>query len=202
MRVRKSAENRKAEILQAALALAYEVGPNQVSTTMISDRCGLTQPALYKHFRNKDEIWQAATNHLCDRIAKNIATAKQPDTPPKDHLRQLILGHLQLVQDTPALPAFMVAHDPKGAQGFERSQVQTSMSDFFQAMVGAIEDGRRERCFRADIGTHDIATLLFGVIQSLVLRLLVTRDSSKLLSDGARLVDLQMSVFEWREENK
>ena len=202
MRVRKSAEDRKAEILRAALALAYKVGPHQVTTTMISDRCGLTQPALYKHFKSKDEIWAAATNDLCGRIARNIATATRNETTPRGRLRQLILSHLQLVHDTPALPAFMVAHDSRGMQGIERARVQSGMSGLFQAMVGAIEDGRNTGSFRADIDTRDMATLLFGVIQSLVLRLLVTRDSSKLLSDGARLVDLQLSVFEWHEENK
>lgn len=44
MRVRKSTEERKVEIVQAALA--FEVGPEGVATGMIAETLGLPQPRI------------------------------------------------------------------------------------------------------------------------------------------------------------
>jgi len=195
MKTRKSAEDRRAEIVQTALALAFEAGPERVTTGMIADRLGLTQPAIYKHFPRKDDIWRAVTSHLSMQIAANIARAADQAATPVDRLRLLILGHLRLVHTTPALPEIMVARDPKGVQNTVRQEIRSRMADFFNALVRAIEAAQDTGHFRADTNAQDIATLIFGIIQSLVLRMLVTRTPQVLLTDGERLLDLQLSVF-------
>ncbi|MBV1896914.1 MAG: TetR/AcrR family transcriptional regulator [Rhodobacteraceae bacterium] len=199
MRVRKSAEDRKAEIVQAALALAFEVGPEGVTTGMIADCLGLTQPAIYKHFPRKDDIWRSATRTLSGQITANIEDATNRDETPIKRLRRLILGHLQLVHATPALPEFMVARDPKGAQNAVRDEIMPAMTGFFNELADAIKAAQSDGSFRTDIDATDLATLIFGVIQSLVLRMMVTRDPSVLLANGERLLDLQLSAFTQRQ---
>lgn len=195
MKVRKSADDRISEIVQAALEIAFEVGPERVTTGMIAGHLGLTQPAIYKHFRNKKDIWQAVAEKQRDRIAENIARATAANQGPVDCLHQLVLGHLRLVQETPALPEIMVSRGPDGTRSIFQSHMQPSMSAFQDAVISAIRDGRANKVFRADVDARDLAILILGIIQSLVLRLLVTRDPTILLRDGKRLLELQLSVF-------
>ena len=194
MTTRKSTEDRRAEIQQATLALAFEHGPRQVTTGMIAARLGLTQPAIYRHFPRKDDVWQAIARDLAARISQTIADAAST-AGPQDRLRQLVIGHLQLIHQTPALPEIMVMRDETAPQIAIRHEIQTSMAGFTQAMLGAIAEAQAAGAFRADIDARDIATLTLGVVQSLVLRLLVTRDPSVLLRDIDRLLDLQLSAF-------
>jgi len=202
MRIRKSAEDRKAEIAQTALALAFEIGPEGVTTGMIADRLGLTQPAIYKHFPCKEDIWRSVTLNLSEQIVANILGAADQAVPPVERLRLLVLGHLQLVHSAPALPEIMVARDPKGAQNAVRTEIQSRMSDLFSALTKTVKDAQDDGSFRADIKARDLATLVFGVIQSLVLRMLVTRDPAILLADSERLLDLQLSAFARQGDGK
>lgn len=195
MRARKPAEDRKAEILQAALELAFEAGPDRLTTGMIADRLGLTQPAIYKHFRNKENIWQGVADSLCDLIAANIARSRDTSMPPEGRLRQLVLGHLQLVRDNPALPQIMVMRDPSEAQSAPLTQIRASMSEFREHVIDIIRQAQSTGRFRTDIGAADGATLIFGIVQGLVLRLLLTRDPEILLREGERLLDLQFSLL-------
>lgn len=195
MRARKPAEDRKAEILQAALDLAFEAGPDRLTTGMIADRLGLTQPAIYKHFRNKEDIWQGVADSLCDLIAANIARPNNTSMAPEGRLRQLVLGHLQLVRDNPALPQIMVMRDPSEAQSASLAQIRAAMSGFRDNLIDTIRQAQSAGRFRADIGAADGATLIFGIIQGLVLRLLLTRDPEILLREGERLLDLQVSLL-------
>lgn len=194
MRTRKSAEDRRADIRQATLALAFELGPDRVTTGMIADRLGLTQPAIYKHYPGKEDLWTSITEHLAEQIDRNISAAKGQATNPVDRLRLLVLGHLQLVHATPALPAIMVTRPEKGAQVVQTG-LQASMAEFTKAILATIRDAQKAGELRADIDAQDISTLILGVIQSLVLRLLITCDPSVLLNDTDRLLELQLSAF-------
>ncbi len=186
--------DRRAEIIRAALNLAFELGPDRVTTGLIADRLGVTQPAIYKHFPSKADIWGAATEGLCAAIAENVARAA--DEPrPDARLRKLVMGHLHLLHDNPALPEIMVMRDPDGGQSELRSRVRASMTGFRQALTRAIDEARAGGLYRADIDVGDCATLIFGVIQSLVLRLLHLRDPGDLLKEGERLLDLQLLLF-------
>lgn len=195
MSARKSARDRKAEILQAALDLAFETGPDRLTTGMIADRLGLTQPAIYKHFRNKEDIWQAVADRLCGLIAANITDTNELSLPPLDRVRRLVLGHLRLVRDHPALPEIMVMRDPTEAQSASLSQIRETMSGFRDILIDAIQEAKSDDRFRKDISAKDGATLIIGIIQGLVLRLLLSRDPEILLREGERLLDLQLSLF-------
>ena len=57
--MRKSAQERKAEILATALRLADELGPDRLTTAAIAEAVGLTQPGIFRHFPTKQALWQA-----------------------------------------------------------------------------------------------------------------------------------------------
>jgi AcrR family transcriptional regulator len=195
MNARKSSIERKAEILTATLELAFEVGPDHVTTGMIAGRLGLTQPAIYKHYPKKGDVWLAASETLSERIRENTLQGSLVGKPPLDNLRRLVLGHLLLVTDVPTLPEIMVARDSTGALNEARHIIQEAIADFRTALTVSLERARTAGQFRADLCTEDGAMLVFGIIQSLILRLIISRDPTFLVQDGARLLDLQLSLF-------
>ncbi|AVX06028.1 nucleoid occlusion factor SlmA (plasmid) [Maritalea myrionectae] len=193
--MRKTAQDRKVEISQAAMDLAFEVGPDQVTTSIIAKRLGLTQPAIYKHFPNKNGIWNTVADQLCGQVRVNIERAANGIHSPDNRIRLLVMGHLQLVQENPALPEIMVMRNLQGAHGHLQSQMRTIMAEFRNALVGHIEAAVSQKIFQSDLDSADASTLVFGIIQSLVLRMLLTRDPNILTQDGARLLDLLLSGF-------
>ena len=52
-RTRKSARERKSEIVEAVLVLAAEVGPDRLSTEALASAVGISQPGIFRHFRKK-----------------------------------------------------------------------------------------------------------------------------------------------------
>lgn len=188
-------EGRKAEILDTALSLAFEGGPNRVTTVAIAERLRLTQPAIYRHFRSKADLWVAITDRLGAQVIANIARTEAMPDPALGKLRALVLGHLELVRRTPALPEIMVARDPNSADAVVRMTMQARMADFQKTLLALCEAAKDEGAIRNDIAARDLATLIMGVMQSLVLRLLLTRNPERIVEDGAHLFDLQIAAF-------
>lgn len=189
------AKDRKAEILDTALALAFELGPDRVTTVAIAERLGLTQPAIYRHFRSKADLWGAITQRLDARVAQNIARAKTSDDTPLMRIRMLIRDHLMVVRSFPALPEIVLARDTKSDKAVMRATMQPRMAEFQKALFGFCTEAQASGDLRADVDAHDLASLIMGVLQSLAFRLLLSRDVSTLVEDGARLLDLQLSAL-------
>jgi len=192
---RKPASDRKAEILQTALGLAFEVGPDMVTTAMIAGRLGLTQPSIYKHFPSKDEIWAQISEQLTARIRVNLERCQAAQMRPDDHIRTQVMDHLHLLQDAPALPEIMALRDLHNRQSTLRNQIAQIMTVYHALLVENVKLAQDQGVFRPEIEAYDAATLILGIIQSLVFRMILSRNTSKLVPDGARLLELQLSGF-------
>lgn len=193
-------EGRKAQILDTALALAFEGGPGRVTTVAIAERLNLTQPAIYRHYRSKAELWRAITDRLGDEVAQNLDAAEATDGPALARLRALVLGQLALIERTPALPEIMLTRDPISADAVVRVAMQTRMGAFQSTLVRLCAAAQAEGALRGDVPAADIAALVMGVMQSLALRLVLTHDPGLLAADGRRLLDLQLAAFARQSE--
>ena len=192
---RKPSRDRQKDILKATLDLAFEVGPDHVTTGMIAKRLGLSQPAIYKHFPKKVDIWQGVSKSLCVQIRENTRLADSPSSSAIDTLRHLVLRHLQMVAATPALPEIMTTRDPTGSLTRARNDIQAEVTNFRAALVKTFEAGQLSGELTAPLTATDGVTLLIGIIQGIVLRLIVSRDPAPLVGDGARLFDLQIELM-------
>jgi len=60
--------NRKEQILQFATEAFSRDGYDKVTVKQLADRCGITEPAVYRHFASKDAIYLAVLESLRDRL--------------------------------------------------------------------------------------------------------------------------------------
>ena len=60
--------NRKEQILQFATEAFSRDGYDRVTVKQLADRCGITEPAVYRHFESKDAIYVAVLESLPKRL--------------------------------------------------------------------------------------------------------------------------------------
>lgn len=60
------------KILETATKLVVEKGFDKVSLTEIANAVGISQPALYKHFKNKNEVFETLSLAWLDEMLKDI----------------------------------------------------------------------------------------------------------------------------------
>ena len=203
--IRKISVDRRHEIEQTALDLAYEHGPDKVSTGMIADHLGITQPAIYKHFRRKEDIWAAGAKSLAQKIGENVSFAQQAHSSPKKRLKCLVMEHIKLVEQNPALPELMTMRGGKDDHYTFQVTIQAAMAQLRLAIESDFALGIERKEFCMDVDPADASQLIFGLIQSLVLRMLVSRNNAVLQNavlqnDGERLLDLLLNGFMAKEK--
>lgn len=75
MRITKDAEERRAEILDAAEELFARKGYASTSTNDIIERIGIARGTLYYHFRSKEEILDAVVLRFTDSLIRKAEEA-------------------------------------------------------------------------------------------------------------------------------
>ena len=67
-----SADERRAVTVESVVALAASQNPGEITTAAIAKHMNLTQGALFRHFPNKEAIWQAVMEWVAEQLlAKN-----------------------------------------------------------------------------------------------------------------------------------
>src|SRR3981081_520557 len=83
---RHTAEERRAEVLQAAVAEFALHGLHGTSTEMIAKRIGISQPYIFRLFPSKKELFLAAIDQCFDRVEEAFRKAAREPAAAGNHL--------------------------------------------------------------------------------------------------------------------
>src|SRR3712207_3378300 len=76
---RKTAEERREQILEAAIAEFSARGLRGASVEDLAARVGVSQPYVYRLFGTKRDLFLAATGRVCDRVQEAFRQAAEED---------------------------------------------------------------------------------------------------------------------------
>lgn len=196
MRIRKSADERKAEVVTAALKLADELGPDRVTTDNLAGAVGLTQPGLFRHFPKKQDIWESVADYVGQQMQKRWAsTERRREDAPEERLRRLVIGQLRLIQSFPAIPALLFSRELLVENERLRKAFGKLLEQFHRRLAQSVTDAQQTGQFRADLEPDDVAYLLIALVQGLAVRWSVNKRQFSIVKEGERLLALQLQGF-------
>jgi len=189
VKTRKPAAERKAQIVDEAMRLAAELGPDRMTTQKLADAVGITQAAIFRHFPSKSEIWQA----VADRIGSALpARILESDEPPLDRLRAIVQRQFEFIVKTPSIPAILYSRELHAENEALRKQfsamITRRLALFSGLFAAAIEAGD----LRTNLDPDDAARLVMAFIQGMAMRWSMEERSFDLVADGMRLLELQL----------
>jgi AcrR family transcriptional regulator len=125
-------------ILKAARDLFYQRSFAAVGVDEIGHRAGVTGPAIYRHFRGKDEILATLFDDAIDRLLE--ATAVQADDPWEE-LAALAQGHVLFVLSERKLAGVRIREERSLAEPFRRG-LHRRERRYFERWIDCVE-----RCY-------------------------------------------------------
>ena len=163
---REEAEETKRTILRVAQQLFMEYGYRAVSTRQLADACGLTQPALYHYFADKQDLYVAM---VLDEVAKLRAALERiagRQEGVEERLRRAVTYLLSNTQHDLA----MMLHDIRHELSVERQAIldEAFQIGFIRPIATIFEDGLSQGLLRATehggISSHIATFLLLDMI--------------------------------------
>src|SRR5512133_2758179 len=91
-------EVRQASLVEAALLLAAERSPADITTADLARAVGISQGAVFKHFASKEAIWLAVLDWVMDTLMHRLQTAAVgAEHAALPALRTVFLTHVDFV---------------------------------------------------------------------------------------------------------
>ncbi|NMA93089.1 MAG: TetR/AcrR family transcriptional regulator [Clostridiales bacterium] len=145
MRVTKSAEERKNEILDVAEQLFVEKGFDNTSTNDIINEVGIARGTLYYHFKSKEEILDAMVERIRrDKIAQAAAIVASRELPLLERLSGAVMA-LNIEGDV-GVEVLEQIHMPENALLHQKMQERV-ISGVVPVIASLIEEGKANGIF-------------------------------------------------------
>jgi AcrR family transcriptional regulator len=131
---RRSAEERRREIVEIAISHFAQNGYNGTSTDQVAREAGISQPYLFRLFGTKRELFLACNAAMHDRIAESFTEAAR-DLPQEERMKAMGDSYTALLADRNALlfqmQSYAACADP---------EIQKHVREGFATLVRQVQD--------------------------------------------------------------
>lgn len=167
-------EVRQASLIAAALALAAERSPADVTTAHLAQAIGVTQGAVFRHFESKEAIWLAVLDDTSARLLANLRAAADAQSDPLAGLQAVFEAHVGFVEAHPGMPRLMFQELQHPGHSPLKARVGQLMGAYRQLLLGLLSQAQAQGQIAPGVDLQAAAVLFVGSIQGLVIQSLVS----------------------------
>jgi TetR/AcrR family transcriptional regulator len=199
-------EVRQASLVEAALRLAAQRSPADITTGDLAQAVGITQGAVFRHFASKEAIWLAVldwvTQTLMSRLqaaapgtqASESAAIKISPSEPELAKRTLVspssgsnrsaltalqavfMTHVDFVVAHPGVPRVIFLELQQPHETAPKARVRDLLLQYRQLLMQLLQQAKTQQAIAPDIDLRAAAVLFIGSVQGLVMQALISGD--------------------------
>jgi len=188
---------RQIEIMEAATLRIDQFGIQELTIKNLAADLNLSEAALYRHFKSKNEILLGLLTYfiveMSDRIG-HIMTEKEQH--PSALLRALFASQLNSFVKKPAIVSVIFS---EGIFQFNKElleKVSEMMAMMQKNIVLLIEKGQIEVKYRTLLDKEGLTTIIMGSMRMVVLKWKLKGNKSNLVNDGKTILNGILKMIE------
>jgi AcrR family transcriptional regulator len=149
------------KLLDAAIEAFSENGFKGTSTREIADRAGVHHPLITYHFKNKDQLWRAATDQIFREFNISLikAMAEIPEIDQKAKAEAFIRTYLHYSRSQPALHKIILQEASHHSDRLEWL-IEHHLKPLFEEVLIALRELQR-----IGVAPPGSAAMLFNMIR-------------------------------------
>ena len=179
--LKQATEVRQASLVEAALALASQRSPSDITTGDLAQAVGITQGAVFRHFASKEAIWLAVLDFASDTLmtrlqtAADAALAADAETPgPLAALQAVFLAHVDFVIAHPGVPRVIFQELQQAEDTPLKARVRGLMQQYRTLIVDLLQQAQAQGTLLPEANLPAAAVLFVGAVQGLVMQSLIS----------------------------
>ena len=164
----KSTNIRKKQIMDAARKLIIKAGSEHVTVRNMAKEVGISEAAIYRHFKSKAEILYFLADSVADGLLHDIDTAGSVGFTSVDIIDEILRTHLSRIEQRRGLSFLVLAEIISFGDKSLNKKVADNVQIYVERLRLLLADGVRVGLVRQNLNIEAAAVLLFGMIQGLV----------------------------------
>ena len=161
--------SRQIEIIDASKDLIGEKGVQTLTIKSLANKMSFSEPALYRHFKDKTEIIKALLVFH------------------KDIIEEILKFKFAHIEKNPALVMVIFSETSFQYNSVLSKVVRKILEQRTKKIITLIEIGQQEGSIRQDIDAVQLATIVLGCIRTTILSWKLAGFKTDLKSDGEKI---------------
>ena len=175
-RSRQATDTRQAGLVMAALQLAAQRSPADITTADLAHAVGITQGAVFRHFANKEALWLAVLDWTTDTLTTKLEGAAtgsdESPLPPLHALQAIFAAHVDFVMQHPGVPRVIFQELQHAQDTPLKARVRDLMLQYRLLVVGLLHRAQTQNLLVPGTDLQAAAVLFLGAVQGLVMQAL------------------------------
>ena len=159
---------RREQIVDAARKLIIRYGSEHVTVRRIAKQVGISEAAIYRHFKSKRDILSLLVDHIDDDFLRDFTTVSTRERSPLETLGSMLKGHLSAIERRRGISFQVFAEIISLGDKKLNRRVSDTIDRYIGCLKSILSEGIRTGEVREDIDLEATATIIFGTIQGLV----------------------------------
>lgn len=159
---------RKEEIVQTCIAIFMEEGMKGLTMKAIAERVHVSEPAIYRHFRNKQAVIVAMICYIRDELFERVDEIVARRIPAVEKLHKIYEHHLFYIKEKQGITVALLSESFFYHQREAREQMLLFLKDYLGKIRKIIVLGIKNGEVRETVNPYAAAILFLGALQHLV----------------------------------
>ena len=160
---RQSTEVRKEQIKEAVRMIIYEKGFKGLSIHNLSQKLGLSEGAIYRHFASKEQILFDIVRDVREEMIENLQQIALKDTPPEERLHEFMCYHIRYLLENQGITILLFTE----ATYQQDVELKKHLHDIFlsikQYLSKIVIDGITLGIWDPGLSVESVATLYMSI---------------------------------------
>lgn len=159
--------DRQSQIIQESIQLIANKGIQGLTIKNISKAIGISEPAIYRHFENKDDIILAIISTMKQSTEEELSHVDD-NNPTIENIKKMIQGHTNRFIKNPSLTAIIFSEEIFNNNSILVKPIRMMMKRNQNKLIAMIEKGQASGDVRKDIQAEQISLMVIGSFRFLV----------------------------------
>lgn len=192
---------RQIEIIEAATKRIDEHGIQDLTIKTLSADLNLSEAALYRHFKSKNEILLGLLTYFIENMKERLEVIlSKNNSSPSEILKEIFESQLNTFVKKPSVVS-VIFSESIFQFNKELSNTVSSMMELMQNNIeGIVKKGQANETFTKAVGISTTATIIMGGMRITVLKWKLTGHKSDLIKDGSKVLNGILKMIEIKQK--
>ncbi len=180
--------SRQTDIINAATELIGENGVQRLTTKSLAARIGFSEPALYRHFKDKNEILRSILLHFKGTMGEGLKQIIYSEKTGLEKLSDIVSYQFDFFVKFPAV--IMVIFSETSFQNNKNLSrtVKSILDNKREIVLDIVKSGQKDKSIRNDLDFEQITNIVMGSMRVTVLNWRLSDYNFDLLEESKKLI--------------
>lgn len=192
---KQTSEIRREQIKKAVLEIITKEGLHNLSIRNLAKIVGITEGAIFRHFKSKREIILSILNDVRNELMSELRDIAQSTYSAREKLLRYLSCHIEYIAKNKGISILLFSDAAHLNYKVLRTRLRSILSEQEALIVGIVQDGIKAGVWNKKVNVNDFAVLYMSIPIALNVEMIFNGTDLNIKDFSKRMFDLIITIL-------